>query len=288
LDPATIAKVKALELKARRTIEGLVSGAHRSPYQGVSVEFAEHRQYVAGDDTRHVDWKLLGKTDRLFIKRYEQETNLIANLVIDCSESMKYQSQGITKLRYASELAACLAYLVINKQDSVGITFFEDSIRHFVPASGQPTQLKQLFHLLATTEPSTVRSQIGTVLDNLAERFRKRSLVLILSDCFGDLDGLEKGLKHLRYRRHQVVVFHILDAAELNFPFKDATMFRGLEGWPELLADPRGLRKAYLEVFGSFVKKVQATCKLVGADYQLVRTDQPLAQMLFTFLATRQ
>jgi uncharacterized protein (DUF58 family) len=288
LDPATVAKVKDLELKARRTIEGLVSGAHRSPYQGVSVEFAEHREYVPGDDTRHVDWKLLGKSDRLFVKRYEQETNLVCNLLVDSSESMKYGSQGKTKLEYAAELAACLAYLVIHRQDSVGFAFFEDRVKQFVGASGQPMQLKTLFHLLATCQPSNYRSKIGPVLDELAERFRKRSLVVLVSDCFGDVDALLAGLKHLRYRRHEVIVLQTLDPAELEFRFRDVTMFKGLESYPELLADPRGLRMAYLEAFGGFLKRLEIGCKSVGAEHQIVRTDQPLGQFLFTFLAKRQ
>jgi uncharacterized protein (DUF58 family) len=288
LDPKTVAKVKDLELKARRTIEGLVSGAHRSPFQGISVEFAEHRQYVPGDDPRHIDWKLLGKTDRMYIKRYEQETNLILNLVIDASQSMKYGSKGISKLEYASYLSACLAHLVISHQDSVGMAFFENKVRYFVPPSGQPTHLRQLYHLLAVCQPSNYRSKIGTVLDELAERFRKRSLVALISDCFDDVDSIIGGFKHLRYRKHEVVLFHVLDPAEIEFPFTDVTKFKGLEEYPEVLADPRGLRQAYVEAFAAFMKRVYVACRSMGVDYQLVRTDQPLDQMLFAYLASRQ
>jgi uncharacterized protein (DUF58 family) len=288
LDPETLAKVKDLEFKARRTIEGLISGAHRSPYQGVSVEFAEHREYVPGDDVRHIDWKLFGKTDKVYLKRYEQETNLICNLVIDASQSMSYTSGGPTKLFYASQLAASVAYLVIYHQDSVGMTFFEDKIRYFVPASGQPSHLKQLYHLLTVCQPANLPSKIGAVLDELAERYRKRSLVVVISDCFDDVDALAEGLKHLRYRRHEVVLFHVLDPAEIEFPFKDVTLFKGLERLPEVLADPRGLRKAYKEAFGAFLKRVYVTCRSAGVDYQLARTDQPLEQLLFNYLAGRQ
>jgi len=288
LDPATVAKIKDLELKARRTIEGLVSGSHRSPYQGISVEFAEHREYVPGDDPRHIDWKLLAKTDRTFVKRYEQETNLILNLVIDASESMKYGSQGVSKLDYAAQLSACLAYLVIHHQDSVGMAFFENKVRYFVPPSGQPSHLRQLFHLLAVCQPSNYRSKIGVVLDELAERFRKRSLVALISDCFDDVESIIAGFKHLRYRRHEVVLFHVIDPAEIEFPFNDVTKFKGLEEFPEVLADPRGLRKAYKEAFGAFMKRVYVACRSIGVDYQLVRTDHPLDQLLFSYLASRQ
>ena len=288
LDPKTVAKVQDLELKARRTIEGLVSGAHRSPFQGISVEFAEHRQYVPGDDPRHIDWKLLGKTDRMYVKRYEQETNLILNLVVDASQSMKFGSKGISKLEYASYLSACLAYLVISHQDSVGMAFFENKVRYFVPPSGQPSHLRQLYHLLAVCQPSNYRSKIGAVLDELAERFRKRSLVALISDCFDDVDSIIAGFKHLRYKRHEVVLFHILDPAEIEFPYNDVTKFKGLEEYPEILADPRGLRKAYVEAFAAFMKRVFVACRTMGVDYQLVRTDQPLDQMLFTYLASRQ
>ncbi|HVJ80313.1 MAG TPA: DUF58 domain-containing protein [Planctomycetia bacterium] len=287
LDPHTLAKVKDLELKARRTIEGLVSGAHRSPYQGVSVEFAEHREYVPGDDVRHVDWKLYGKTDKIYLKRYEQETNLVCNLVIDSSQSMAYGSAGIPKLFYASQLAASLAYLVIYHQDSVGMTFFEDRVRYHVPASGQPSQLRQLLHLLAVCQPANLKSQVGKTLDEMAERFTKRSLVALVSDCFDDLDAIVAGLKHLRYKRHEVIVFHVLDPAEIEFPFSDVTLFKGLEQYPDLLADPRGLRDAYRESFQAYLKRIYVACKSAGVDYQLVRTDRPLDQLLIDFLASR-
>jgi len=288
LDPATVAKVKDLELKAKRTIEGLISGRHRSPYQGISVEFAEHREYVPGDDPRHIDWKLLAKTDRTYVKRYEQETNLILNLVFDASESMKYGSGPVTKLEYAAQLAACLAYLVIHHQDSVGMSFFENKVRYFVPPSGQATHLRQLYHLLSVCQPSNHRSKIGEVIDELAERFRKRSLVAVISDCFDDVDGIIAAFKHLRYKKHEIVLFHVLDPAEIEFPFNDVTKFRGLEEFPELLADPRGLRKAYREAFGAFMKRLFVACRSNGVDYQLVRTDHPLDQLLFSYLASRQ
>lgn len=287
LDPQTLARAKDLELRARRTIEGLVSGAHRSPYQGVSVEFAEHREYTPGDDVRHVDWKVFGKTDKFYLKRYEQETNLVCNLVCDTSQSMGYASQGESKLEYAAKLTACLAYLVLHQQDSVGLTLFENRIRYLVPPSGQATHLKQILHLLAVCQPSNYQSRIGDVLDELAGRLRKRSLVMILSDGFDDVDRIAEGLRHLRYKRHEIVLFHILDRAELEFPFQDMTLFRGLEEWPELLVEPRSLRDAYQSEFQSYRRDLLAACRESGVDYQEVVTDQPLDLMVSSYLSRR-
>jgi uncharacterized protein (DUF58 family) len=288
LDPPTLAKIQALELKARRTIEGLVSGPHRSPLQGVSVEFAEHREYVPGEDVRHLDWKLFGKTDRLFVKRYEQETNLVCNLVLDASQSMAYASKDISKLKYASQIAACLAYLVVHRQDSVGAAFFETEVTQFIPAASTPQQLTQLLHLLAQVEPLPQRGKVGAALDELAERYRKRSLVIVASDCFDDVDSIMTGLKHLRHRRHEAALFHVLDPAELDFPFRDVTMFKGLEGIPPQLADPKGLRAAYQEAFGAYRQRLEIECRTAGVDYVLARTDRPLDQFLFEYLAARQ
>jgi uncharacterized protein (DUF58 family) len=286
-DPQTLARIKDLELQARQIIEGFVSGAHKSPYQGISVEFAEHREYVPGDDVRHVDWKVFGKTDKYYLKQYEQETNLVCNLVLDISESMKYGSAGTSKLEYGARLAASLAYLVLHQQDSAGLVLFEDQVRQLVPASSQPSHLKQIMHLLATSEPSPNRSRVGAVLNEVAERFAKRSLVVVVSDCFDDLDQITEGLKHLRYKRHEVVVFQILDPTEIDFDFQDMTLFKGLEAYAEVLAEPRGLREAYLEEFGQFLKSLVVACRSCGVDYQLFRTDQPLSRVLPAYLASR-
>lgn len=286
-DPQTLARIKDLELQARQIIEGFVSGSHKSPYQGISVEFAEHREYVPGDDIRHVDWKVFGKTDKYYLKQYEQETNLVCNLVLDISESMRYGSAGISKLQYGALLAAAIGYLVLNQQDSAGLVLFEDEIRQRVPASSQPSHMKQIMHLLATVEPSPNRSQIGAVLDELAERLNKRSLLMVISDCFDDVERIASGLKHLRYKRHEVVVFHILDPAEVEFNFQDMTLFKGLEAYSEVLAEPRGLREAYLEEFGNFLKSLSVTCRSCGVDYQMFRTDQPLSRVLPAYLAAR-
>lgn len=287
LDPQTLARVKDLELTARRIVEGLVSGAHKSPLQGASVEFAEHRQYVAGDDTRHIDWKLFGKTDKFFLKRYEQETNLVCNLLIDTSQSMSYASSARSKLRHASELAAVLAFLVLSQQDSVGAVFFEDRLRYFVPASGQASHLNQILHLLAVCQPANLPSRIGPVLDDVANRLRKRSLVFLISDCFDDVGSLVNGLKHLRYKRHEVAVLQVLDPAEIEFPFRDVTRFQGLERLPEVLVDPKAIRRAYQAEFEAFRRELQIACRSMNVDYQLVRSDEPIDRFLTRYLSTR-
>lgn len=287
LDPHTLARIKDLELQARTIIEGLVSGTHKSPFQGVSVEFAEHREYVPGDDIRHIDWKLYGKSDKFFLKRYEQETNLVCNLVLDTSESMKYKSGDTSKLLYASRVAAALAYLIIHQQDNVGMVFFEDKIRYQVQPSSQPSHLKQILHLLAVCQPANVQSRVGKVLHELADRFRKRSLVILISDCFDEVADIVEGLRHLRYKRHEVVVFHILDGAEIDFDFRDVTLFKGLEQYPELLADPRGLRQAYQQAFGGYLKEMLVGCRSINVDYQQIRTDQPIDLVLSSYLASR-
>jgi uncharacterized protein (DUF58 family) len=274
LDPQTLARIKDLELVARRLVEGFVSGGHKSPFQGVSVEFAEHREYVPGDDIRRIDWKVFGKTDKYYTKRYEQETNLVCNLVLDTSQSMSYASRDASKLLYASYVAASLAYLILHQQDSVGMTFFEDRVRYLVPPSGQASHLKQLLHLLAVCQPANLRSRVGKVLDELADRFRKRSLVIILSDCFDD-------------KRHEVVLFHILDPAELDFPFEDVTLFKGLESLPEVMADPRGLRKAYQESFGGYLRTLEGACRATDVEYHRIRTNQRVDLMLASYLAGR-
>lgn len=287
LDPQTLARIKDLELMARQTIEGLISGSHKSPYQGISVEFAEHREYVPGDDVRHVDWKVFAKTDKYYLKQYEQETNLVCNLVLDVSESMSYGSGKVSKLLYAARLAASIAYLVMHQQDSAGLVLFEDKVRYLIPPASQPSHLKQILHLLAVCQPANVKSQIGAVLDELADRLRKRSLILVISDCFDSLDAIKRGLQHLRHKRHEVAMLQVLDPAELDFPFQDITLFKGLESLPQLLAEPRSLRKAYQASFGEFLKKLTTTCRSLNCDYRRFRTDEPLDRALANYLASR-
>jgi uncharacterized protein (DUF58 family) len=287
LDPHTLASLEGLDLQARMVVEGYVAGMHPSPYHGFSVEFAEHREYVPGDDIRHVDWKVWSKTDKLYLKQYEEETNLLSYLLLDTSESMAYASgDNVTKLQYAQFIAASLSYLILQQQDSVGLVVYDDAVRRYLKPAGQTSQLKEVLHLLNVT-PAREKSDLGLVFNDLAERFKKRGVVIVLSDLFDDVSRIVTGLKHFRHRRHEVIVFHILDPAELDFPFRDTTLFKGLEGMPEILTDPHALKRAYQAELGSFLEELEKGCRMVDIDYVPLRTDQSLDVALSSYLASR-
>jgi uncharacterized protein (DUF58 family) len=286
LDPLALAKVRGLELQARYIVEGYLSGMHKSPYHGFSVEFAQHREYVPGDDIKHVDWKVYGRTERFFLKQYEEETNLVCWLLLDVSESMKYGSGPVTKYDYACLTAAALAYLILHQRDSVGLVTFDEQVRHFLKPSSQPSQLKDLVRIM-NQGAGREKTRLGPLFHELAERLFRRALVMILSDCFDEVDDLLSGFQHLRYNRHEVIVFHVLDAAERDFPFQEATLFRGLEEWPELLTDPRSLRQSYLKAVEEFISQLQRGCRAQNMDYVPLRTDSSLAVALSSYLAHR-
>jgi uncharacterized protein (DUF58 family) len=288
LNPQTLASIQGLELRARLIVEGYVSGVHHSPYHGFSIEFAEHREYVPGDDLRYVDWKVFGKTDKVYLKQFETETNLVSHLALDTSESMRYQSSAapLSKLDYAKCVAASLAYLVLQQQDSVGLATFDRELRTVIRPSSNISHLKQLLHVMEESRAQR-KTNTGAILHDMAERFKKRGIVIVLSDLFDDLKSTLAGLKHLRHRRHEVIVFHILDPAEVEFPFERVTLFKGLEELPEVLADPRSLRKAYLHEFEQYRKRLESGCRSQRIDYVPLRTDQSLDVGLSTYLASR-
>lgn len=288
LSPQTLAKLQGLELRAQHIVEGYVSGLHKSPFHGFSIEFAQHREYVPGDDLRYVDWKVFGRTDKYYLKQYEEETNLTCHLLLDVSKSMAYQSSeaALSKLEYAQCIAASLAYLILQQQDSVGLVTFDQEVEALIPDSSNPSQLKQLLHTMEQTK-AREKTNLGQILHEMAERVSRRGIVVLLSDLFDDVSQLVAGLKHLRYRRHEVVVLHILDPAELEFPFRDPTLFRGLEEEQQLLTDPRSLRKAYLAAFQQYCHDVQQNCLMQNVDYTLIRTDQSLDLALSKYLASR-
>ena len=288
LDPRTLAKLKGLQLRARHIVEGYVAGLHRSPYQGFSSEFAEHREYAPGDDLRYLDWKVFGRRDKFYLKQFEDETNLICYLVLDISESMQYRGKDspLSKYEYAQCIAASLAWLVLQQQDAVGLITFDDQIRSYVPPSSNASNLQHLLHVIESAEPRA-KTATGPIFHELAERFKRRGVVVIISDLFDDVSTMMAGLKHFRYRRHDVLMFHTLDAAELDFPFHRPTLFKGLEQLPELMADPRSLRRAYLQEFGRYCAELKAACRNQQMNYSLMRTDQPLDTALQAFLAAR-
>jgi uncharacterized protein (DUF58 family) len=288
LDPRTLAKLHGLKLRARHIVEGYVSGLHRSPYRGFSIEFAEHREYTPGDDLRYLDWKVFGRTDKYYLKRYEDETNLITYLVLDISESMAYRGPDspMSKLEYAQCIAAAMAWLVLQQQDAVGLVTFDDEIRANLSPSSSPTHLQQALHVMETA-PARSKTATGPIFHELAERFRKRGVVLILSDLFDNVATMLAGLKHFGHRRHDVILFQILDPAELEFPFQSPTLFKGLEQYPQVVADPNSLRKAYLRELETFQREIKKGCRGQGMDYEVIRTDQPFDLVLATYLAAR-
>jgi uncharacterized protein (DUF58 family) len=286
LDPLTLAKVRGLELQARLMVEGYLSGMHKSPYHGFSVEFAQHREYVPGDDIKHIDWKVYGRTGRFYLKQYEEETNLVCWLFVDISESMRYASGPVSKYDYACMVAAAMAYLILNQQDSVGLVIFDDQVRRLLRPSSQPSHLKEIVHIL-NQGPGRDKTRLAPLFHELAERINRRSLVFILSDFFDDVPDLLAGFQHLRYNRHEAVALHVLDGAEVDFPFQEATLFRGLENEPELLTDPRSLRQGYLEQFGTFISELQRGCRAQNMDYVQLRTDHSPAVALTSYLAHR-
>ncbi len=288
LDPHVLAKLEGLSLRARRIVEGYVAGMHRSPYQGFSIEFAEHREYAPGDDLRYLDWKVFGRTDKFYLKQFEEETNLVCSLLVDTSESMRYQSTGapMSKLEYAQCAAAALVYLVLQQQDSVGLVTFDREIRALVRPSGNPSRLKEILQVMEQSVAER-KTSIGPIFHDLAERFKRRGIVVVLSDLFDDVDAMMTGLKHFRHRRHEVILFHVLDPAELDFPFQQVTLFRGLEELPHVLVEPRALRKAYLREFGAYVRRLKSGCRMHQIDYVPMRTDQSLGLALSSYLALR-
>jgi uncharacterized protein (DUF58 family) len=294
LDPVALASVRGLELQARLIVEGYLSGMHKSPYHGFSVEFAQHREYVPGDDLKHLDWKVYSRTGRFYLKQYDEETNLALWLLVDCSESMRYSSGArgpdgrplVTKYDYACMTAAALAHLTLGQQDSVGLVTFDNAVRTLLRPSSQPSTLKQVVRLL-NPGPSHEKTGLAPIFHDLAERITRRGILVIISDLFDDPETLVAGLKHLRHKRHEVIVLHVLDRAELEFPFQEATLFRGLEAYPELLTDPRSLRESYLAEINGFIDLVRRTCLNQKIDYVQLRTDHSLGTALSGYLAHR-
>ncbi len=287
LDPKTLVKLARLDLVARLVVEGFVTGMHQSPYHGFSIEFAEHREYSPGDDLKHIDWKVYGRTDRYYIKQYEEETNLVAYLVLDTSESMKYASGEVSKLQYGCFIAASLAYLIINQQDSVGLSLFDRTVVKQVPPSSHASHLKLCLHELNRVQPGG-DSGIGDVLHDVAERFLRKGLVIVISDLLGDPEEILVGLRHLRHRKHEVILFHVLDEFELAFPFESMAKFVGLENMGEELVNPLSIRKAYLEELASYQEALKRGCRASRIDYVPMDTSQPLDIALTSYLATRQ
>ncbi len=286
LSPDTLNRVSGLELKARLIVEGFMTGLHDSPYKGSSVEFAEHREYVPGDDLRRLDWKVYAKSDRFYIKEYEEETNLKSYIVLDVSKSMEFASGDTSKLEYGRLLAAALANLVTRQQDQIALVTFAEKVRTFLPPQNNQAHLRAIYQALvdATTQDKT---NLGAIFHEIAERLRHRSLVVIISDLFDDPDRIAAGLSHMAHRGHDVIVFHVLDHAEITFPYERMTRFEGLEIDEKLLADPRALREAYLAELAAFQHRINTACLAGRMDYVVLDTSRPLGAPLSSYLAMR-
>lgn len=286
LDPKVLNKITRLDLKARHIVEGFVTGMHKSPYHGFSVEFAEHREYTPGHDLKHLDWKVFGRSDRLYVKEYELETNLRSHILLDTSESMDYRSGELSKLELACFVAASMSYLILKQQDSVGITCFDKEVKNYVPASSSMGHLRSV---LATLGGATAanKTDVGVVFHAMAERLRQRGLVILISDLFDDPEKILKGLSHFRHRRHDVIVFHVMDEYEVTFPFQRMTLFDGMEEYPKILVDPRALRQAYLEEVEKFCGRIRRGCTQQMVDYCRITTDRQLDVELSKYLAQR-
>ena len=286
IDPLTLTRIKNLQLRAKVVVEGFYSGLHRSPFHGFSVEFSEYRQYSPGDDPRYLDWRLYARSDRYYIKRFEDETNLRCYLVVDASRSMGYGSRGYSKLEYARTAAATIAYFLSQQRDAVGLLTFAEQLEQYVPCRCRPGHLARLLHALEQ-DVSGADTDLAAPLEQIAMTVSKRGLIVLISDLLAPADKLESRLAYLRTRGHEVVLFQVLDPAELNFEFGDAAMFRDVETGRELYVDPEQARAAYLDRFAKHSHAVEQACAKLGIDFHRIPTDRPLELMLYDYLSAR-
>ncbi|MDC0911462.1 DUF58 domain-containing protein [Candidatus Marinimicrobia bacterium] len=282
-----VAMLNSISMKAKLVVEGYIIGQHRSPYHGFSVEFSEHRSYEPGDEVKHIDWKLYGKTNRLYVKRYEEETNLRAHLILDTSKSMSYTSNKVSKLDYGSYLLAALSYLMISQQDAAGVVLFDEKIRSFIPPKSTPSHLNTLLNVLDTPKPGN-DTKIESVLHQMAERINKRGLVIIISDLLDEPKSVLKGLKHFRHRKQEVILFHILDRNELEFEFENRTKFVDMESGEEITTDPWHIKNDYKNLILDVQKYYKRNCRLNKIDYVSLYTDDSLEKGLSEYFNKRQ
>jgi len=287
LDPVVVSKLATMELRARLVVEGFVTGMHRSPYKGFSVEFAEHRQYMPGDPLKHIDWKVYGKTDRLYIKEYEEETNLRGYVLLDASRSMEYGSEGISKLEYSRYLSAALIYLMLKQQDSVGLMIFDSAVREFIAPRSSPRQLHLLLAELDRAEASA-ETDVGVVLHELALRVKRRGLVILISDLLDDPKRVLPGLKHFRHLKHEVIVFHVLDPKEAEFQFEADATFRDMETGELMTTEPFAIRGDYVDAVERWKTTLRRECGESRIDYVPILTSTPYDRALFSYLEKRK
>jgi len=287
LSPEIISRLNNLSLKARFVVEGFIVGMHKSPYHGFSVEFSEHRAYGAGDEIRHIDWKLWGKTDRYYVKQFEEETNLKSYLLIDQSLSMNYQSEKVSKLEYAQLLAASLGYLMLKQQDAVGLTLFDDQIRVNIPARSKRSHLNVILSQMENISAGP-ETHIAPVLHQTAEVIKKRGLIILISDLFDSPEEVLSGLQHFRYKGHEVVVFHILDPQELKLDFTQRIRFRDMESGEEMITEPWHIQADYQRSIEAFCNYYKIQCRKNNIDYVRITTDASLDLALSEYLLKRK
>ena len=286
LDPAIVARIGSIELIARAVVEGFLVGLHRSPFKGFSVEFSEFRPYVPGDDTTTIDWKLAARRDRYYVKKFEEETNLECHLLLDVSASMAYGSHPVSKLRYGCFVLAALAYLMHRQRDAVALTLFDEEVVDALPAGSRSGHLRRVLARLSRAAAGS-RSDVAMPLERLAASLRRRGLVVLVSDLLDDPAAIIEGLRHLRFRGSDVLVFQVLDPAELTFPFEEAARFRDLESADEVPVVPARARRRYLEEMEALVARYREALRPADVDYHLLRTDRPLDTALLAFIAAR-
>ncbi|MBS0265363.1 MAG: DUF58 domain-containing protein [Planctomycetes bacterium] len=296
MQPEAVSRISRLELQARNVVEGFLSGLHRSPYFGQSVEFVQHREYVAGDDPRRIDWKAWSKTDKYYIKQYEEDTNLRCTLLVDLSESMQFGSLPVSrksaqhvvsnKYEYACAIAASLAYLLLRQQDSVGMVTFDAKVRSVIPSRSKRNHLHAVLAALDAQNPAE-KTDIYSILAEVADQQSQRGMIVLISDMFVPREGLFKGLKLLRHRGHDVMLFQVLDDEELDFNYSGTTRFEGLEEMGELVCDPRALREGYLEALQAFLEELRRHCSKNTIDFQTIRTSEHLDAVLAHYISHR-
>ena len=285
VDPVVLARVGNLELVSRAVVDGFINGLHRSPYFGASVDFAEHRGYTPGDDIRRVDWKLFGRTDRFYIKEYEADTNANFAVLLDVSKSMGFGSRGITKLEYGQILAGCLTYMVHRQRDRVGFAAFDEDVVEFVPPSAK--HMDTVLHVLDRLRPARP-GQLAPAMKKLAEHFARRGLLVVVSDFYEEPQAVLDAIAPLRFRGHDMIVFHLLDRAELEFDFEEASAFEDLESGEQIPVVPQTLREEYKKMIRAHIDAISQRCTASRIDYKMLDTSQPLDHALFTYLSVRE
>ncbi len=286
-DPKMLSLMERLDLAARFVVEGFLSGRHKSPYRGFSVEFSQHRAYTPGDDTRHIDWKAYGKTERYYLREYQQETNLTAHILVDTSRSMAYSSGQLRKIEYAKMAAACLAFLVLDQQDSVSVMAFADDVRIAIAPTARQAAFVDVCEALAPIEPEG-SGDIAAALHRAAGMFKKRGIVVVISDFLSDVDAVVKGLEHLRFAGHDCLVIQVLDTAETGFPFSGMTLFEGLEDGGRVFADAARIKREYLRALHEFMTKLRSGCVASQVDYLLAGTSESIDKVLAGYLLSRR